>query len=118
MYKFKQAIEYNGQVGAWEFNFPKTYKDVHSQAGFQIIIDPGLPTGDCGAIYKANDAHGLKNATITFKGYDDVSGWVSKVKFSIPQLLEALIKIVPADAADAKTFILALNDLKLKEDEQ
>ena len=117
MYKYKQVIEYDELTKCWNFNFPKAYKDVQSQAGFQIIINPGYPTGEIGAIYNPNENQAMENASITFKGYDDVSGWVSRVKFSIPELLNALMKLVPDSSFKAETFILALNDLNLKENE-
>ena len=118
MYKFQQPLQYNPINGTWEFNLPKAYKDIHSQAGLQIIIDPGLPTGNVGKIYEKDiNECGLENATITFKGYDNVSGWVSYVKFALPDLLGTLIKLVPRNKVEAKTFILALSDLKNKENE-
>ena len=116
MYKVQQPIEYNSQNGSWEFTFPKTFKDVYSQAGLKVVIDPGYPTGYNGNLWTTKD-NCLSNPSITIKGYDNVSGWVSYVKFSLPQLLAALIKLVPKDAVDAKTFVLALNDLALKENE-
>lgn len=117
MYKLPQAIEYNSQYGIWDFNLPKAHKDIHSQAGLKITINPGIPTGDTGPIYDSKYRAGLVGSTITFKGYDNISGWSSHVTFSLPSLLEALIKLVPKEAIDAKTFILALNDLKKKEEE-
>ena len=80
----------------------------------KIIIDPGYPTGYNGNLWSTKE-NGLSNPTITVKGYDNVSGWVSTVKFPLPQLLETLIKLVPN--TETKTFVLALNDLKLKEQE-
>lgn len=118
MYKFQQPLEYHPETGSWQFNLPKAYKDIHSQAGIQIIIDPGLPTGGKGKLYKKDNDCGLENSTITIKGYDNVSGWVSSAKFKLPQLLDALIKLLPKDAVDTKTYILALNDLKNKENEK
>ena len=117
MFKVSQPLEYDSQHGAWEFNMPKTFKGIHSQAVLKVVIDPGYATGETGPIYTKNNQCGLTTPTITVKGYDNVSGWVSQVKFNLPELLEALIKLMPKDAYDAKTFILALNDLKNKEDE-
>ena len=126
MYKLPQAIEYNSQYGIWDFNLPKAHKDIHSQAGLKItipdyfrfaLVNQGIPTGDTGPIYDSKYRAGLVGSTITFKGYDNISGWSSHVTFSLPSLLEALIKLVPKEAIDAKTFILALNDLKKKEEE-
>ena len=114
MYKVANTIEYNAKNGSWEFTFPKSFKDVHSQGGLKVIIDPGYPTGYNGNLWEAK-GNGLSNPTITFKGYDNVSGWVSTAKFPLPQLLEALIKLVPD--TEVKTMVLALNDLKLKEEE-
>ena len=114
MYKVSNPIEYNPKNGSWELTFPKSFKDVHSQGGIKIIIDPGYPTGYNGNLWSTKE-NGLSNPTITVKGYDNVSGWVSTVKFHLPQLLEALIKLVPN--TETKTFVLALNDLKLKEEE-
>ena len=115
MYKTPNTIEYNSKNGSWELTFPKSFKDVHSQGGWKIIIDPGYPTGYTGNLWSAKE-NGLSNPTITVKGYDNVSGWVSTAKFQLPQLLEALIKLVPN--TETKTFVLALNDLKLKEQEE
>ena len=117
MYKVANTIEYNGQNGSWEFTFPKSFKDIHSQGGLKVIIDPGYPTGYNGNLWETKE-NGLSNPTITVKGYDNVSGWVSTAKFSIPQLLAALIKLVPDDSVDTKTMILALNDLTQKEKEE
>lgn len=116
MYNVQKPLEYNSQNGSWEFTFPKTFKDVYSQAGLKIIIDPAYPTGYNGNLW-STDKSGLSDPSITIKGYDNVSGWVSYAKFSLPQLLAALIKLVPKDAVETKTFILALNDLALKENE-
>lgn len=79
------------------------------------MIDPGYPTGYNGNLWGEKE-NGLYNSTITFKGYDNVSGWVSTAKFPLPQLLEALIKLVPD--VQTKTFVSALNDLKVKEQEE
>lgn len=117
MYKVANAIEYNPKNGSWEFTFPKSFKDIHSQGGLKIIIDPGYPTGYNGNLWETKE-NGLSNSTITVKGYDNVSGWVSTTKFSIPQLLAALIKLVPEGSVDTKTMVLALNDLTQKEKEE
>ena len=118
MYKYNYGFEYNSEYGIWEFNMPKAIKDVHAQAGLKIVIDPGFPTGETGPIYESKYRPGLIGPTVTIKGYDNISGWVSQVKFKLPELLEALIKIVPEEAVEKKTFILALNDLKIKENEK
>lgn len=117
-YKIQQPLQYNSTNGSWEFNLPKAYKDIHSQGGIQIIIDPGYPTGGKGKLYKKDEDCGLKNPSITFKGYDNISGWISYAKFDLTDLLETLIKLVPKKSVDLKTYILALNDLKLKEKEK
>lgn len=117
MYKTSNTIEYNSANGSWEFTFPKSFKDIHSQGGLKVIIDPGYPTGYNGNLWETKE-NGLSNPTITVKGYDNVSGWVSTAKFSIPQLLAALIKLVPEGSVDTKTMVLALNDLTQKEKEE
>ena len=117
MYKYNYGFEYNSEHGIWEFNMPKALKDVHAQAGLKIVIDPGYPTGETGPIYDSKYRPGLVGPNITIKGYDNISGWVSQARFKLPELLEALVKIVPKDSVELKTFILALNDLKLKEEE-
>lgn len=117
MYKVANTIEYNPQNGSWELTFPKAFKNIHAQAGLKIIIDPGYPTGYSGNLWEENE-NGLSNSKIIFKGYDNISGWVSTAKFSIPQLLEALIKLVPNESVDTKTMIIALNDLSIKEQEE
>lgn len=116
MYKVSQPIEYDSQHGAWEFTMPKAYKGIPSQAGLKIVIDPGYPTGYNGNLW-SEEENGLSEPTITIKGYDNVSGWVSSAKFSIPQLLKALINLMPEGTVDTKTMTLALNDLTQKEKE-
>ena len=115
MYKVANAIQYNGKNGSWEFTFPKSFKDVHSQGGLKVIIDPGYPTGYNGNLWESKE-NGLSNPTVTIRGYDNVSGWVSYAKFPLPQLLDALIKLVPN--VETKTMVLALNDLTQKEKEE
>lgn len=117
MYKFQQPLQYNPINGTWEFNLPKAYKDIHSQAGLQIIIDPGIPTGGMGEIYKKDSDKGLIGSSIMVKGYDNISGWVSYAKFSLPELIEALTKLLPSQSVDTKTYILALTDLSTKANE-
>ena len=116
MYRKQQPLEYNPDYGSWEFTLPKTHKDIFSQAGLKIVIDPGYPTGYNGDLWSTKN-NGLSNPTISFRGYDNVSGWVSYAKFSLPQFLEALIKLVPKNAVETKTYNITLNDLKIKEKE-
>lgn len=117
MYKYNLGFEYNSEYGVWEFNMPKAIKDVHAQAGLKIVIDPGYPTGESGPIYDSKYRSGLLGPTVTIKGYDNISGWVSQARFKLSELLEALIKVVPKEAVETSTYILALNDLKIKEKE-
>lgn len=111
MYKKRDTIEYNAQLGTWIFNLPKAFKGVESHSGIQIIIDSGHPTGEIGDFFTNNDKNGLNNPTITIRGYDDMTGWVSSIKYSVPQLLEALNKILPSDAIEKKTVVATINDL-------
>ena len=111
MYKLQQPLEYHPETGSWHFNLPKAYKDIHSQSGIQIIIDPGLPTGGTAPIYQTKEQSGLKNASLEIRAFDNLAGWVSVVNFDLPTLLEKLIEIIPQDKIKHETFLLAQRDL-------
>lgn len=111
MYKQRQPLEYNEGNGSWYFNLPKSFKGIHSHSGVQIIIDPGTPTGEIGSFSHPNDKNGLENSFITIRGYDDMTGWVSSVKYPLPQLLEALTNLLPKSSVEEKTTISTINDL-------
>ena len=49
----------------------ESFKDVHSQGGLKIVIDPGYPTGYNGNLWSSKE-NGLSNPTITVKGYFDI----------------------------------------------
>lgn len=111
MYKQRQPLEYKERNGTWVFNLPKSYKGIHTHAGVQIIIDSGTPTGEIGNFYQPNDKNGLENSFITIRGYDDMTGWISSVKYPLPELLEALTKLLPSESVEEKTTVATINDL-------
>ena len=80
MYKTPNTIEYNSKNGSWELTFPKSFKDVHSQGGIKIIIDPGYPTGYNGNLWSTKE-NGLSNPTITVKCYDNVRKFLESSGF-------------------------------------
>lgn len=110
MYKQRPNLQFSEKTKSWIINLPNGYKDIHSQSGIQIIIDPGFPTGNLGNFFSANDVCGLENATITIRGYDDMTGWISSIRYKIPELLEALSKILPENAVEKATIIGTINE--------
>lgn len=89
----------------------KAQKDVFSQGGLKITIDPGFPTGDTAPIYQTTEQSGLKNSSLEIRAFDNLAGWVSVVNFDLPTLIEKLIEIMPQDKIKHETFLLAQRDL-------
>ena len=110
--ELNKSFTYDPKTGSWHFNLPKAYKDIHSQSGIQIIIDPGLPTGGTAPIYQTKEQSGLKNASLEIRAFDNLAGWVSVVNFDLSTLLEKLIEIMPQDKIKYETFLLAQRDLE------
>jgi hypothetical protein len=78
---FSQPYNYDPMTGRWYLEIQKTPKDIFSQCGIKITIDPGIPTGESGAFYKPDEKSGMMGANIEFRCFDNLAGWTSAVVF-------------------------------------
>lgn len=109
--ELNKSFTYDPKTGRWHLELAKAQKDVFSQGGLKITIDPGFPTGDTAPIYQTKETSGLKNASLEIRAFDNLAGWVSVVNFDLSTLLEKLIEIMPQDKIKYETFLLAQRDL-------
>ena len=108
---FNQPFNYDPKTGRWHLELHKAPKDVLSQCGIKITVDPGIPTGERGAYYQSKEPAGMKGATIEIRQFDNLAGWTSAVVFDLGTFIEKMIELMPKDKVKTDTFLLAERDL-------
>lgn len=108
---FNQPFSYDHTTGRWNLELHKANKDVFSQCGIKISVDPGIPTGEKGAFYQTKEPSGMFGSSIEIRCFDNLAGWTSAAIFDLPTLMEKLIEIMPKDKVKLDTFLLAERDL-------
>lgn len=109
---FHQPLNYDPQTGRWNLELHKAPKDILSQCGIKISIDPGIPTGEKGAWYQSKEPAGMQGGTIEIRCFDNLSGWTSAVAFDLTTFIEKIIEIMPQDKVIKDTFLLAERDVE------
>lgn len=107
MAAFDKPFEYNRATGRWTLELHKAQKDIYSQCGIKITVDPGIPTGEKGAYYQSKEPQGMTGGSIELRCFDNLAGWTSAVIFDFNTFVEKLIEMMPKDKVKAETFFLA-----------
>jgi hypothetical protein len=115
---FSQPYNYDPMTGRWYLEIQKTPKDIFSQCGIKITIDPGIPTGESGAFYKPDEKSGMMGANIEFRCFDNLAGWTSAVAFDFNTFIQKLIEMMPEGTVKTDTFLLAQRDLEYIENKK
>lgn len=111
MATFDKPFEYNPSTGRWTLELHKAPKDIYSQCGVKITLDPGIPTGEKGAFYQSKEPQGMTGGSIEIRCFDNLAGWTSAVIFDFNTFVEKLIEMMSKDKVKAETFLLADRDL-------
>ena len=115
---FNQPFSYDHTTGRWNLELHKANKDVFSQCGIKISVDPGIPTGDTAPFYQTKEPAGMIGASVEIRCFDNLAGWTSAAIFDLASLTEKLIEIMPKDKVKLDTFLLAERDLAYIENQK